>query len=269
MRCIDAFALSGELNIRHKPICVFFSGNEYDSASALSRLTVFINLYIIRFQIISKQIAKEVISDYSIVETLDYKSIGKLLLIWLRGHDVGHFYGSDLLGEKMSEFDRTYLILHELKSDLISLHNLRYLRDDLLNGNQLNMAYIISIAEMFRYIRRGRFFHYPDSASAFLTYSLFRESGSIKFNSKTKRFNVDFKKLEDDVDDAIYNLLKIFADGNVKEAKKLVNRWGDIRELAEKPLPDELGLLEENDIPHYIDFNFITKEEILRNFSFS
>lgn len=266
MRCIDAFALSGELNIRHKPICVFFSGNEYESTSALSRLTVFINLYIIRFQIISKQIARKILSDYSIIENLDYSSIGRLLLIWLRGHDIGHLYGVDSLGAKVSEFDRTYLILHELKSDFISLHNLRYLREDLLNGNQLNMAYMISIAEMFRYIRRGGFFNYPDSASAFLSYSFFREGGSISFNLRTKKFLVDFKKLENDIDDMIYNLLKIFSDGDVKEANKLVNGWGDIRELGEKPLLDELKVLEGSDIPHYIDYNFVTKEDILRNF---
>jgi len=244
---------------------VFFSGNEQESTSALSRMTVFINLYIKRFQIISKSIAKKVISDYSIIETLDYHSIGKLLLIWLRGHDIGHFYGIDSLGQKMSELDRAYLILHELKSDFISLHNLRYLRDGLLNGNQLIMAYMISIAEMFRYIRRGRFLNHPDSGSAFLTYSFFKEGGTIKYNKRTKKFLVNFEKLEDDVDDMIYELLKIFADGNVKEARKLVNRWGDIRELGENPAIDELKGLQSNDIPHYIDFNFVDKGEILRN----
>ena len=263
MRCIDVFSLAGELNIRHKPICVFFSGGASQNLSTLSMMTVFINMYVYRFKLISKGIVRKYLEDYSIIKDLDDSTVAKLLLIWLRGHDLGHFYGLDSLGKKMSELDKAYLILHELKSDLIALYNMRYLADDLLKDDLLIKAYIFAIAEMFRYIRRGRFYNYPDTASAFLAYCYFRESGSIRCDSKGKKFTVDFGKLETDLKKLTEKLLTIFAEGDVTEGLKLLNRWGDIKELGQHGFPSELKVLGDPDIPHYIDFNFVTRDRML------
>jgi len=259
MRCIDVFSLAGELNIRHKPISVFFSSGAPQNLSTLSRMTVFINMYVYRFKLISKEIARKYLEDYSIIKDHDDSTIARLLLVWLRGHDLGHFYGLDSLGKKMSQLDKAYLILHELKSDLIALYNMRYLADDLLKDDLLIKAYIFAIAEMFRYIRRGRFYNYPDTASAFLAYCYFRESGSIRFDPNEKKFRVDFRKLETDIKDLTEKLLTIFAEGDVTQGVKLLNRWGDIKELGQHGFPSELKVLGDPDIPHYIDFNFVTK----------
>jgi len=186
------------------------------------------------------------------------------LILWLRGHDLGHFFGEDKLRGKLSEMDKNYLILHELKSDLISLYNMRFLREDLLKGGLMDKAYVISISEMLRYIRRGNFYLYPDSASAYLTYRYLRESGSLVLDSKIKGIKIDFMKLERDIEDFTMMLLKLFRDGDVTKSVEFVNRWGDIRELAIKKLPVELEFLEDRDIPYYLDFNFVLKE---RNFS--
>jgi hypothetical protein len=202
-------------------------------------------------------------SDYSAIENLDDNGIARLLLLWLRGHDTGHFYGVDSLSRRMPELDKIYLILHELKSDLVALYNLRYLADDLLKDDLFIKAYITSIAEMFRYIRRGGFYNYYDTASAFLAYSYFKESGSITFDSKEKKFRVDFSRLETDIENLTKEIFRIFAEGDVTEGTELVNRWGDIKELGEKNLPDELRvIIEDTSIPYYIDFNFITKDRV-------
>ena len=263
IRCIDVFALAGELNTRHKPICVFFSGGNPENLSNLSRMTVFINLYTRRFALISKEIGRRYLGDYAIIDDLDDEKIGRLLLLWLRGHDLGHFCGEDLLRSKMSELDKPYLILHELKSDILSLYNMRFLADDLLKGDLLVKAYTVAIVEMFRYIRRGRFWNYPDTASAFLTYSYFRDSGSISFDKLTEKFHVDYDRLEVDIENLVKEVLEIFARGHVKEADELLNRWGNIRELGLHDLPAELKVLDDTSIPHYIDFNFIAKDRML------
>jgi len=271
MRCIDVFSLAGELNIRHKPICVFFSGGGPENLSALSRVTVFINLYVRRFELISREIAKKYMMDYSIIEKLDCEGIGRLLLLWLRGHDIGHFYGEDSLTKNVSEMDKVCLILHELKSDMVALYSLRYVVDDLLkeirqplSGDDfLVKAYLVSIAEMFRYIRRGGFYNYPDTASAFLTYSYLKENGSIGFDPIEGKFKVDFDRFETGIKDLTEEVFGIFAEGNMSHAKELVNRWGDINRLGQNGLPGELNILEDTTIPHYIDFNFITKDRIL------
>jgi hypothetical protein len=263
MRCVDVFSLAGELNIRHKPICVFFSGGSPEGLSTLSRLTVFINVYVRRFELISREIARVYMSDYPLIEGLDYEEIARLLIIWLRGHDLGHFYGSDLLREKMSQLDKTYLILHELKSDMVSLYSLRHLADDLLKDDLLMKAYVVCIAEMFRYIRRGAFYTYPDTASAFLTYSYLTEHGSVIFHSREKRFEVDFEKLEVDIESLTAEIFDIFAKGDIEHARELVNRWGNLFEIGQIGLPNDLEIVEDTAIPHFIDFNFITKDKIL------
>ena len=263
MRCIDVISLAGELNIRHKPICVFFSGSGSENLSTLSMMTVFINVYVCRFEVISKEIARNYIESYSIIENLDYETIARLLLLWLRGHDIGHFYGVDSLEKKMFELDKIYLILHELKSDAMALYNLRHLTDDLLKDDLLAKAYMVAISEMFRYIRRGKFYNYADSASAFLAYMYFKENGSVEFEKETKKFKINFDKLENDIENLNTNLLQIFAEGDIKEATALVNRWGNIKELGQYSLPDEVGVLEDSDIPHYIAPNFVTRDRIL------
>ncbi len=265
MRCIDVFALAGELNQKHKPICVFFSGTDNANTSALTKLIVFINLYILRFQCITMAIAKQLLDGYSVIEGLEYKQIGELLLIWLRGHDIGHFCGEDNLGKVMTQHEREYLILHELKSDLISLNIMRYLTDSLLEGESLLKAYLVCIAEMLRYIRRGRFYNYPDSASAFLTYSYFKEHGSIVFNAKSNKFEIDTKKLETDIEEMTFTLLELFAAGDASRAGQFINRWGDLSALGQRKLPDELASLEADDIPYYIDINSDAKSGILDN----
>jgi hypothetical protein len=263
MRCIDVFSLAGELNIRHKPICVFFSGGGSENLSTLSMMTVFINVYVRRFEFISKEIARNYIEGYSTMENLDYETIARLLLLWLRGHDIGHFYGVDLLEKRMPELDKTYLILHELKSDAVALYNLRHLADDLLKDDLLAKAYMVAMSEMFRYIRRGKFYKYADTASAFLEYMYFKESGSIEFDKEAKKFKINFNKLENDIENLNTNLIRIFAEGDIREATELVNRWGNIKELGQYGLSDELGVLEDADIPHYIDLNFVTRDGVL------
>lgn len=265
MRCIDVFSLAGELDTRHKPICVFFSGGGPENLSTLSRVTVFINLYVRRFELISREIARRYIMGHSIIEGLDYETIGRFLLLWLRGHDIGHFCGEDSLSRYMSEMDRVYLILHELKSDMVALYGLKYVVKDLLKGveDPLVKAYLVSIAEMFRYIRRGGFYNHPDTASAFLAYSHLKENGSIGFDPIEGRFKVDFDRLERGIEDLTEEVFGIFAEGSVSRARELVNRWGDISRLGQSDLPGELKALEDASIPHYIDFNFVTRDRIL------
>jgi hypothetical protein len=262
MRCIDVFALAGELNQRHKPMCVFFSGGDNANTSALTKLIVFINLYILRFQCITMAIAKKLLDGYSVIEDLEYKQIGELLLIWLRGHDLGHFCGEDNLGKVMTQHNREYLILHELKSDLVSLNRMRYLTDSLLEGESLLKAYLISLAEMLRYIRRGRFYNYPDSASAFLTYRYFREHGAMVFNANTSKFEIDRKKLETDIEEMLFTLLKLFEEGHASRAREFIHQWGDLSAPGLRKLPDELASLEDDDIPYYIDINLAVESEI-------
>jgi hypothetical protein len=262
--CLDIFSLSGGLNVKHKPICVFFSGGMKENVSSLSRMTVFINLYAARFKEMTEKIALRYLAGADALTELTTDETARLLLIWLRGHDVGHFIGSDRLGRVMSEFDRDYMILHELKSDMVSLHNMKHLSDDLLGGGLLHKAYMLAVAEMLRYMRRGGFVNHPDTGSAYLAYRHFRDKGAIRHDPWEGKFIVDMKTFESVVDEFAWDMVRLFSDGNDTRARGFVNSWGwlgvEERDGLPRGCPEELRrVIDDTDFPHYIEYDFKTR----------
>lgn len=262
--CLNVFSLSGGLNVKHKPICVFFSGGTKENVSSLSRMTVFINLYAARFKEMTEKIALRYLAGAEALTELTPDETARLLLIWLRGHDVGHFIGADRLGRVMSEFDRDYMILHELKSDMISLYNMKHLSDRLLSGGLLHKAYLLAVAEMLRYMRRGGFVNHPDTGSAYLAYRHFRDKGAIRHDPWEGKFIVDMKTFESVVDEFAWDMVRLFADGNETRARGYVNSWGwlGVEETDGLPrgCPEELRrMIADADFPHYIEYIFTTR----------
>ncbi len=261
MRCMDVFSLAGALNAKHKPICIFYSGGSREGLSSLSHLTVFINLYTARFRELTWKIAEGYLLGSEILRGLSDDDVAKILLVWLRGHDVGHFMGVDKLSDGMSEFDRDYMCLHEFKSDLIALNNLKYLPNDVLSEDLIRKVYLVSIAEMFRYIRRGNIYGHPDSASAYLAYLYLQDRGAIGFHSCNGKFEVYFDTLESSVTELTGEVLRVFAQGDVERARGIVNRWGGLNGDGENGLPhncpDELlCVVMDESIPRYIEYDF-------------
>lgn len=263
IKCLDVFSLAGGLSVRHKSICVFFSGGTKENVSSLSRMTVFVNLYAARFKAMTEKIALRYLAGAEALAELTPSEAARLLLIWLRGHDVGHFIGADRLGRVMSEFDRDYMVLHELKSDMISLYNMKHLSDGILGGGLLHKAYLLTVAEMLRYMKRGGFYTHPDTGSAYLAYRHFRDRGAIRHDPWEGKFIVDVKALEAVVDEFAWDLVRLFADGNETRARGFVNSWGwlavETKDGLPRGCPEELRkMIADTEIPHDIEYNFVT-----------
>lgn len=266
IKCMDVFSLAGGLNQAYKPICVFYSGKTRENLSSLSRMTVFINLYAARFGAMSERLAMRYIHGAEALESLAPEEEARLLLLWLRGHDTGHFMGTDRLGRAMHEMDRDYMILHELKADMVALYNLRHLTDGVLDGCTLEQAYLVVVAEMFRYMRRGGFYVHPDTGSAYLAYRFFRDKGAVRFDPGSGKFHIELKVFEDAVEEFTAGLLKLFSDGDISRARGFINSWGWLAAAEKDGLtrdcPDELrSVIEDAEIPNLIDYNFVTTED--------
>lgn len=265
IKCLDVFSLAGAFDLAHKPICIFFSGESPENISTLSNMTVFINLYAARFKALTLEIARHHLLAAELLDELSDSEISDLLLIWLRGHDVGHFIGEDNLSKEMSQFDKDYMILHELKSDMIALFSFKLYQSDLLGKGMLEKIYFLTIAEMLRYVRRGDILEYPDSASAYLAWCYFEQSGAIEYDLESARFKIDFQLLEESVSDFTHELQNIFKDGNVQAARELVKRYGSLENIDEDcPFPKDtaqnlLEVLNDTDITYYVDYNFQEK----------
>ena len=262
IKCIDVFSLSGAFDVAHKPICIFFSGENPENISTLSNMTVFANLYSTRFKALTFEIARGHLLDFDLLQGLSDSEISELLLIWLRGHDVGHFIGEDNLGKKLSQFDKDYMILHELKSDIIALYSFRLYKKDLLNDGLAEKIYALTVAEMLRYIRRGDILKYPDSASAYLAWCYFEQNGAITYDSDTKKYKINFALLEQSVSAFVRELLDIFKGGDVQAARELVGRFGSLENLDDSDcFPKDCAyslreVLNDSDIAYFIDYNF-------------
>jgi hypothetical protein len=260
------FSLAGGLDVSHKPICVFFSGGSPENISSLSNMSVFLNLYSARFMFLTMDIAQRYLLGSETLQDLSDSEVSKLLLIWLRGHDIGHFIGEDKLGDTMSEFDTDYMILHELKSDMIALYSFGLYSNDLLNNGLLEKIYYLSVAEMLRYIRRGNILKYPDSASTYLAWRYFEHSGSIEYDPSEGKFKIDLPLFEDAISVFTQELLSIFSEGDARRARQLVKSFGSLEttnknDFSPRDCSENLReVINDTDIAHYIDYNFITQE---------
>ncbi|MGH7884356.1 MAG: hypothetical protein ACRENO_01525 [Thermodesulfobacteriota bacterium] len=251
-RCMDVFSFAGELNRIDKPISVFYSGGNSENISSLSKVAVFSNVYFYRFKFISSELGKRFIVNFEMPEDETLKNI---LVCWLRGHDLGHGFGIDNLEKKMKSNKKEYYALHELKSDIASLYLLKRISKELFDVDIIKQIYFVFISEMFRYIRRENFYKLPDSASALLAYKYLIDSGAITFDKAVLKFNIDFRKFECFIETFYIQLIELFAEGDSEKAVDLINKFGEIKKLGQEKLPNELAFLEDNSIPHYLEFN--------------
>ncbi len=255
-RCIDVLRYSGDFNRLHKPICVFYSGGNRENVSALSNLVVFPNYYLLRFINISLAISHRLLMCPFKWEDIDTSTIEKLLIIWLRGHDIGHFLGVDNLARSMDEFDQNYMILHELKADSLSLYNLRFIRDDILDDEELILAYYVSIAEMFRYIKRGDFSRYPDSGSAYITYRFLKDNGSLVYDSKSKKYHLNIELFQNNIEQLAGECVDIFSSGDIGNAKRFLEDHLPPNIIRSGPASGELSILNDVTIPSYLNIEY-------------
>ena len=248
INCIDVIRFGGELNKTYKPISVFYTGKQSKLSPAQPKVALFTNIYYKRYEVISERLGSKFIENFYNTENTKREVLNRILLFWLRGHDLGHFFGADNLGDNMRESKRVYYILHELKSDIVSLYILKTSYKKLFNKADIKSIYMVFLSEVFRYMRRGSFIKYADGGSAYLAYKYFLDSGSIKLERGKIHF-VNVEMLSNDIDMLCEELIGIFEKGDAERALRFSNRWGNLEELNDKILPTELDFLNDYSIP--------------------
>lgn len=253
--CIDVIRLSGEMGKCNKPVSVFYSGSRGDALSSLERVTAFTNIYFKRYRLITSLIAERYIEGYSSNETLREDLINLILLYWLRGHDTGHFTGDDNFPEFSSAERFLYYILHELKSDIFSLFAMER-TIDLLPAEEASARqtlYFSVFAEALRYVRRGGFGIYPDSASALIVLTLLIERGAVSCDRDKKFFSIDIEEFRKSVESLCSYLFGLFREGDKKDAIDFVKFYLDHSRF------ESYYFYTDTSIPYYIDFDFRIK----------
>ena len=251
IKCLDILRFSGDFNKRNKPISIFYSGKSSDNVSALSKVIVFTNIYFERFKIISSALGKKYINDFNEIDGVEKKLIDKIQLYWLRGHDLGHFFGEDNLGIKMSDNKKLYYILHELKSDIISLYILKNYSEKFFGENSKKIVFLVIFAEMLRYIRRGNYMKYADSGSALVAFKYFRKDGIKIDANNTITLNID--AMDECTDILCKRLCEMFENGDYEETLNFITKYCSINELSSSNLPKEIDFISDYSIPYNIN----------------
>ncbi|NIU88374.1 MAG: hypothetical protein GWN56_14220 [Nitrosopumilaceae archaeon] len=222
-KCVNAIKFAGYINKDHMPFSLFYSGGKKQQLSSLSNAILFTNLYFERYRLISQKLADLIIDDIGTAENPDPSMSEKILVLWLWGHDAGHFLSNDNLIDNVKSDDKyLYEVLHELRSDIFSLYLLKYTCEQLLLINNEDV-YSVFAAEMLRYIRRGDFVNQPDSVSALMVfkYMIYKRALIIKEGSNKIVFNLTgFGKL---IDELMSTCINIFTAGDFLQADELLS----------------------------------------------
>ena len=221
-KCINAIKLSGYINKKHIPFSLFFSGAGRQDLSSLSNTVLFTNIYIQRFTIISESVGRQLIHPESVIEQSDSDFVGQILVLWLWGHDVGHFLTQDNLKFNISDKNKyMYEVVHELRSDIFSLYLLKQLCGGFLNIKR-DLVYQVFVMEMFRYIRRGDFNNQPDSVSAYLIYRYMQYKNVLTVELVSNSIVLNYAKFGKVIDELLIVALDLFKSGLFKNVESFL-----------------------------------------------
>jgi len=260
INCIDVLRFAGDFNLVYKPISLFYTGTKSRELHIPSKVALFTNIYFKRYELVSEELGRRFIYDFYENDKLSREDINKILVYWLRGHDLGHFFGRDVLGtnlkDKMSKSKednrRVYYLLNELKSDIISLYIFKNRLKDLLGDFDLRNVYLVFISELLRYMRRGHLLHYADGGSAYLAYKYFIKSGALKINYNNMH-ELNHEQLSIDIDNLCEELIDLFEEGSGVRAVAFVKNLIKFENILTKNLSEDLEFLVDSSIPYNID----------------
>ena len=260
INCIDVFRFAGDFNLVYKPISLFYTGTKSREESIPSKVALFTNIYFKRYEVVSEELGRRFIYDFYEENKHSRQDLNKILLYWLRGHDLGHFFGRDVLGKNLKDRlsttkednRRVYYLLNELKADIISLYILKNRLKDLLGDIDVNTVYQVYVSELLRYMRRGHLLHYADGGSAYLAYKYFLSSGALKL-SYENMLEINTDQMSKDIDNLCEELIELFEEGSSVTAVNFVKDYLKFQDIITKDLPEEIEFLHDSSIPYNIN----------------
>lgn len=192
-KIIDLIGIAGEADTFPKHFAYFMPEDQGVKYSPVKRTVVFANTYKALYKKISFQ-QRESFGWHEADLPLD-QDIGRYLIGWFRGHDLGHSVVTNNTDYKaLSKHDRWgSMVAQEAVADvfgylLASSHLVATALD--LDIQKLGRLYVL---ELFRYLRRGPTL-FPDAGSAYIQLKLLEETGALRTLSGS-RIEVDIEAL--------------------------------------------------------------------------
>ncbi|PCE26991.1 hypothetical protein BWP39_09385 [Paraburkholderia acidicola] len=185
----NLIATAGEANLYPKHFAYFLPEDEGVKYAERKRTVVFMNTYLALFELISLEESRRRISVSD--GALRTSEIGKYLIAWFRGHDVGHsVMRQETDFRAVSKVDRwASMVLQEVLADVFGflLCSTRTWQTGLsLDSSILAEIYAF---EMLRYLRRAPR-DFPDAGAAFVQLQYLIDHGYATFDADTGKISL-------------------------------------------------------------------------------
>ena len=215
----DLLYCGGEPDGFPKHFAYFLPEDEGIRGARLAKTIVYANVYAAHHEQISKRLAERVFLSPGLWPEQPLE----ILLLWFRGHDVGHqlrlpqtsYRALHVVGLETS------IALQEALADVIG-----YLA---LTGGPWQVKFDIDraaagsvfLAEMLRYVQRGPGL-FPDSDAAFLELSFLHDRGYVRLDAATGRLDWEPDRLHDGVIAIARELTSALLDTDVAQTAALI-----------------------------------------------
>ncbi len=217
-------AAAGEANLYPKHFAYFLPEDEGVKYADRKRTVVFMNTYQALFKLISLEESR---LRVSIIDGgVRASEIGKYLIAWFRGHDVGHsVMRQETDFRAISKVDRwASMVLQEVLADVFGflLCSTKAWQTSL--SLELSIACQIYAFEMLRYLRRAPR-EFPDAGAAFVQVQYLIDRGYAAFDSETGKISLSSTDMTTGMTMLAKELSRSVLAGDVLAAMEFANRY--------------------------------------------
>ncbi|RMD93436.1 MAG: hypothetical protein D6814_15655 [Calditrichaeota bacterium] len=224
----------GDIRVGYQPVAANLPNDPEVHAKKGTKKTFWKNILDARLNQIILPIGKRLI-DEGQVDKMTAQGFFDFVLMHEIAHGLGPRYVQGTQTPVNVALRDLYSWIEENKADLAGLHSLRYFRDHgIINANMREQHFVSYLGSIFRTIRFGTSEAHGKAAIVSLNYLM--ENGGITYNPVTKKFAIDFDKIDDGITLLAHELLMIEAEGDYARAKKLEQTYGNTPDFVQEAL---------------------------------
>jgi len=248
MGVYQAIYYAGDCNAGSKTIAINLPNDERVHKQKGSRKLQLKNAMRYKFEKILKPIS-DVLIDKEQRKYIKFDAFFENTMFHEVAHGLGLMETINGKGTVRKALKEYYSPVEEGKADIIGLYLVKQLAEmDELEDKELKDNYVTFMASIFRSIRFGAASSH--GKANMMRFNYFREKGAFTRDEETGTYKVNFDKMVQAMNTLGEKILTIQGDGNYKEAKKMVDEMGIVKEGLKK----DLERLSEAGIPRDIRF---------------
>lgn len=224
----------GDIRVGYQPVAANLPNDPEVHTKKGSKKTFWKNIFEARLNQIIIPIGKRLITEDQIKFMTDIGFFDFVLM-----HEIAHGIGPRYIhgterpvNEGLREL---YSWIEENKADITGLHSLKYLREKGIMDEALRKQHFVSyLGSIFRTIRFNTTEAHGKAAIVSLNFLM--EHGGIVYDEGSKRYGINFERIDEGVTLLANELLLIEAEGDYERAKELEQKYAGTPDIVQESL---------------------------------